>query len=224
MRDGTLFHVGQGCLSLWKGYAQTVRQRNSGLRRGILDSDKAWRHELAEAGELLTGLRARAAAQLAERLTKMAPTLSADLAGLEVVFRRGWDRSQTLLEALERNADSDAAQGFTQVGPHRADLRLMREGVVAAEVLSRGQMKLTLVALKLVQGRLIEEASAAAPLYLVDDLPAELDRVHCANVCEQLGSRRQVVLTAVDRGSLEAAWGGSPLSLFHVEQGEIVLG
>ena len=49
-------------------------------------------------------------------------------------------------------------------------------------------MKLTLVALKLVQGRLIEEASAAAPLYLVDDLPAELDRAHCANVCEQLGS------------------------------------
>ena len=93
----------------------------------------------------------------------MGPTLSADLAGLEVVFRPGWDRSQTLLEALERNADSDAAQGFTQVGPHRADLRLMREGVLAAEVLSRGQMKLTLVALKLVQGRLIEEASAAAP-------------------------------------------------------------
>ena len=58
----------------------------------------------------------------------------------------------------------------------------------------------------------------------MDDLPAELDRAHCANVCEQLGSRRQVVLTAVDRGSLEAAWGGSPLSLFHVEQGEIVLG
>ena len=222
--DGTLFHVEQGFLSLWRRYAQTVRQRNSGLRRGILNSDKAWRHELAETGELLTGLRARAAAQLAERLTEMGPTLSADLAGLEVVFRPGWDRSQTLLEALERNADSDAAQGFTQVGPHRADLRLMREGVLAAEVLSRGQMKLTLVALKLVQGRLIEEASAAAPLYLVDDLPAELDRAHCANVCEQLGSRRQVVLTAVDRGSLEAAWGGSPLSLFHVEQGEIVLG
>jgi DNA replication and repair protein RecF len=222
--DGTLFHVEQGFLSLWRRYAQTVRQRNSGLRRGILDSDKAWRHELAETGELLTELRAHAAAQFAEKLIEMAPTLSADLAGLEVVFRRGWDRSQTLLQALERNAESDAAQGFTQVGPHRADLRLMREGVVASEVLSRGQMKLTLVALKLVQGRLIEEVSAAAPLYLVDDLPAELDRTHCANVCEQLGSGRQVVLTAVDRTSLEAAWGESPLSLFHVEQGQMIAG
>ena len=77
----------------------------------------------------MTALRARAAAELAERLLDLAPTLSADLAGLEVRFRRGWDRSQTLLEALERNAGSDAAQGFTQVGPHRADLRLMREGV-----------------------------------------------------------------------------------------------
>ena len=86
--DGTLFHVEQGFLSLWKRYAQTVRQRNSGLRRGILKSDKAWRHELAETGELLTGLRARAAAQLAERLTEAGASTLADLAGLEVVFRR----------------------------------------------------------------------------------------------------------------------------------------
>ena len=93
--------------------------------------------------------------------------------------------------------------------------------MLAAEVLSRGQLKLALVALKLVQGRLIESASAVPPLYLVDDLPAELDQTHCASVCEELGRGRQVILTAVDRGSLEAAWGGSPLNLFHVEQGQV---
>ena len=47
---------------------------------------------------------------------------------------------------------------------------------------------------------------------LVDDLPAELDRAHCASVCAQLGMGRQVILTAVDRGSLEAAWAMGPLS------------
>jgi hypothetical protein len=55
------------------------------------------------------------------------------LAGFEVVFRAGWDQKLSLFEALERNADSDTAQGFTQVGPHRADLRLMRDGSLAAE-------------------------------------------------------------------------------------------
>ena len=97
----------------------------------------------------------------------------------------------------------------------------MQNGVLAAEVLSRGQLKLALVALKLVQGRLIEEASVVSPLYLVDDLPAELDQTHCASVCKELGRGRQVILTAVDRGSLETAWGGNPLNLFHVEQGRV---
>jgi DNA replication and repair protein RecF len=98
----------------------------------------------------------------------------------------------------------------------------MRDGVLAAEVLSRGQLKLALVALKLVQGVLIEDASSLSPLYLVDDLPAELDREHCARVCEQLGAGRQVILTAVDRAPLEAAWGEKPLNLFHVEQGQVL--
>ena len=220
--DGTLFHVEQGFLSRWKRYALAVKQRNSGLRRGILGSDKAWRQEIAEIGTVLTQQRRAAAEKLAYELDRLAPALSDDLAGLEVVFRAGWDQKLSLFEALERNAESDSAQGFTQVGPHRADLRLMRDGVLAAEVLSRGQLKLALVALKLVQGVLIEGASSLPPLYLVDDLPAELDREHCARVCGQLGAERQVILTAVDRTTLEAAWGEQPLNLFHVEQGRVL--
>jgi len=221
--DGTLFHVEQGFLSHWKRYALAVRQRNSGLRRGILGSDRAWRHEIAETGTLLTQQRQAVAEKIAHELATIAPALSDDLAGLEVVFRAGWDQKLSLFEALERNAESDSAQGFTQVGAHRADLRVMRDGVLAAEVLSRGQLKLALVALKLVQGVLIEGASSLPPLYLVDDLPAELDREHCGRVCEQLGAGRQVILTAVDRAPLEAAWGEQPLNLFHVEQGQVLV-
>ena len=208
--DGTLFHVEQGFLALWRRYIQAVRQRNGGLRHGILDADSAWRRQLAEAGELLTAYRAQMAEQLSDRLAVLAASLSGDLADVSVQFRRGWDRSLDLAEALERNGQRDAAQGFTQVGPHRADLRVMVGDMLAADILSRGQMKLLLVALKLVQGRLIEESGPTRPLYLVDDLPAELDAAHCASVCKELGVNRQVVLTAVDRAALETAWQAGP--------------
>ena len=221
--DGTLFHVEQGFLTLWRRYAHAVRQRNGGLRRGILEADSAWRHQLAEAGDLLTAHRAQMAEQLSDRLAVLAASLSEDLADVSVQFRRGWDRSLNLAEALERNGHRDAAQGFTQVGPHRADLRVMVGDALAADILSRGQMKLLLVALKLVQGRLIEESGPTQPLYLVDDLPAELDAAHCASVCKELGVNRQVVLTAVDRGALETAWHAGPLSVFHVEHGRVAL-
>jgi DNA replication and repair protein RecF len=219
--DGTLFHVERGFLGAWRRYAQAIRQRNAGLRRGILDGDGAWREELARTGEQLTAARAGIARQLGETLCEITPQLSDDLQGIELVFRPGWDRRETLAAALDKSAETDKAQGFTRVGPHRADIKLSRDGVLVSEVLSRGQMKLMFVAIKLAQGKLIEALSHRAPLYLIDDLPAELDRSHRAAVCAELGTERQVVLTAVDRESLEAAWGGHPLDLFHVEQGVI---
>jgi len=219
--DGTLFHVEQGFLAVWRRYAQAIRQRNAGLRRGILDGDSAWREELAQTGEQLTAVRAAVATQLGEKLCEIAPQLSDDLRGVELAFRPGWDRRETLAAALDKSAQTDKIQGFTRVGPHRADIKLTRDGVLVSEVLSRGQMKLMFVAIKLAQGQLIEALSHRAPFYLIDDLPAELDQAHRAAVCTELGAQRQVLLTAVDRGSLEAAWGGHPLELFHVEQGVI---
>ena len=105
--DGTLFHVEKGFLTLWRRYAHAVRQRNGGLRRGILGADSAWRHQLAEAGELLTAYRTQMAAKLSDRLAVMATSLSGDLAEVSVQFRRGWDRSLDLLEALDRNGQRD---------------------------------------------------------------------------------------------------------------------
>lgn len=219
--DAILFHVEPSFLGSWRRYQQTLRQRNMGLRHGILDADDAWLKELAETGEKLTESRARGAAQLEGWLLGLAPSLSDDLADIALSFRAGWDRKESLQGSLERHRDSDRSQGFTQVGPHRADLRLASGGVNAAEVLSRGQLKLLMVALRLAQGRMIEVASQAEPLYLVDDLAAELDARHCANVCQALAGGRQVILTAVDRTALEGSWAGGPLEVFHVEQGSI---
>ena len=88
--DGTLFHV-EHSLPLWRRYAQAMRQRNGGLRRGILEGDAAWRQELAETGERLTQSGAIADA-LSAQLAEMAPKLSAELANVSVVFRPGWDK------------------------------------------------------------------------------------------------------------------------------------
>ena len=46
--------------------------------------------------------------------------------------------------------------GFTQQGPQRAELKTSLSKRPAVEVLSRGQQKLVVSALKLAQGRLLE--------------------------------------------------------------------
>jgi len=59
--------------------------------------------------------------------------------------------------------------------------------------------------------------------YLVDDLPAELDRNHRITLCELLDEMKcQVFITSVDADIIEDRWQDkSAIQRFHVKQGEI---
>lgn len=220
--DGTLFHVEQGFLGDWRRYMRVLKQRNAGLRRGIIDADDAWLDELVRAGEMLAQARDGIVEQLSGRFAQIALGLSPSLQGVELNSRNGWDATMSLREALEKSRQSDRDRGFTQVGPHRADVRIRLNGRAAADNLSRGQSKLVLTALKLAQGEVIADLTSAPPVYLVDDIIAELDVPHAQKVCELLAQRRgQVFMTAVEEPSLRRFWPGEEFKMFHVEQGLI---
>ena len=220
--DGTMFHVEHDLLRVWQGYYRVLRQRNSGLRRGILATDGAWRAELAEYGCQLSEMRARWVTVLGGYTRALLQTLSPELADVTVSLRQGWDTTCSLSEALIKSVSSDVKQGFTHVGPHRGDLRLQVDGRPVSDVFSRGQVKLVVVALKLAQGQVMKEALGSGPVYLVDDLVSELDGYHAGHVCEVLAAGgSQIVLTSVDADQAAGLWPSSKMTLFHVEQGNI---
>ena len=220
--DGTLFHVEQGFLSCWRAYQRALRQRNAGLRRGTLASDEGWRREMARAGEVLTRIRQEWVERLAAKTQVLGKGLSPSLQDLTLQFRPGWDVQRSLLSALDERLVSDRQQGFSQTGPHRAEVKILVGGRPASEVLSRGQLKLAVTALKLSQGQLLADGPAGAPLYLVDDISAELDADHSLAVCALLASSdAQIILTSASQSDLERLWPLQSLALFHVEQGGI---
>ena len=92
----------------------------------------------------------------------------------------------------------------------------------AVEVLSRGQQKLVVSALKLAQGRLLEATTGRSCLYLIDDLPAELDNAHRRVFCQWLESMHcQAFITSVDHDALADMWQpATPVSMFHVKRSE----
>ena len=106
------------------------------------------------------------------------------LRGLESLLRydRGWAEGSTLDAELQRMMDTDRRYGSTQLGPQRADLLLLLNRTPAADVLSRGQQKILVSALKIAQGRLLSENLGVDCLYLIDDLPSELDPENRARV------------------------------------------
>ncbi|MBY4676580.1 DNA replication/repair protein RecF [Marinobacterium arenosum] len=222
--DWGSFHAERSFIQLWRGFRRVLKQRNTLLKCGKIDYRlrAVWDREFVRYAEQLTDQRAR-------YIELLKPAFEAILARLlsgvsvEIGFRPGWDRKRPLDQHLAESFERDLRQGFTSYGPQRADLRVKADGYNAAERLSRGQKKLVVSALKLAQGSLFHQLSQRACIYLIDDLPSELDSHHSQTFCEYLaGANNQCFITCVDRRSLPQSWGAAvDTAHFVVEDGSV---
>ncbi|CAM3882758.1 DNA replication/repair protein RecF [Vreelandella rituensis] len=218
--DWGVFHVKHEFLSIWKRVRRALKHRNALLRHGRIEPDllSAWEHELAVWGDQIDRLRQ---AWFQEFLPVFEDTLQAllPLSGLTLRYSRGWDKSRSLADVLIQARKSDEQMGFTQQGPQRADLKIRLNKQPAVEVLSRGQQKLVVSALKLAQGRLLESITARHCVYLIDDLPAELDVQHRQRFCQLLEQMQcQAFITSVEPSALNDVWhAATPVRMFHVK-------
>lgn len=224
--DWGVFHVEHRFLPAWQRLQKSLKQRNSLLRRGRIERSmlSPWETELVAAGEQIDLFRREYISQLKPVFEAVLGELL-QLDGLSLSYYRGWDKERSLAEVLDSQFDRDLSIGHTQSGPQRADLRLRIQGLNAAEVLSRGQQKLVVCALKLAQGRMLKEFGRQQDcVFLVDDLPSELDQNHRQALCSLLESLDcQVFITCVEPEPLLNCWKKeTPLSMFHVEHGHIV--
>ena len=92
-------------------------------------------------------------------------------------------------------------------------------GKSAREVLSRGQQKLTAIAMTLAQIRLLQEQTQTTPTLLLDDPAAELDSTHLQRFIDVVGQLKcQLVLTSL-QPQLDLF--GRAERVFHVERGRV---
>ena len=220
--DWGVFHVEPRFMSTWQRLQKALRQRNSWLRHGTLDavSQAAWDRELCLASAEIDEYR-RAYIKALKPVFEQTLSELLELEGLTLSYYRGWDKDRELSAVLAASVHRDQQMGHTQAGPQRADLRLKLGAHNAAEILSRGQQKLVVCALRIAQGHLVSQARRGQCIYLVDDLPSELDEQHRQALCRLLEDLRcQVFITCVDHELLREGWQTeTPVALFHVEQG-----
>ena len=236
--DWSVFHVKHlGFYEGWSRYRKAVKQRNTLLRRGKLSDAMLtpWEGEIALTGAKITAMRRAQFAELEQGFNELLLSLQCredeqsgallDGSKFSMRFIRGWDDNEgglgaeALRDSLRNARDQDVRQGFTRIGPHRADIRFTYGGAGAADVLSRGQIKTLVCALKLAQCGLMRRQGLDV-LLLVDDLPAELDRERRAalfGLIAQLGV--QVFATSIEEADLDDAWlaGSKEIKRFHVE-------
>lgn len=221
--DWGLFHVEPDFLPLWRRYARALKQRNALLKARIRNAQlDAWDHELVEAGEPLTRRRQAYLETLELRLQTVAADLVPALGLARLQFQPGWSRDGlSLADALLVARDRDLANGFTSVGPHRADWRIDYLALPGREALSRGQAKLTALSVLLAQAEGHAAARGEWPVVALDDLASELDRRHQRRVLERLlGCGAQVFITGTEPPpALDDL--AAEIEMFHVEQGVV---
>jgi DNA replication and repair protein RecF len=214
--DWGVFHVEHGFLDAWQRYRRALQQRNAALRAGAAEAAWAWDATLADAGALMETLRRKALDRLEPLVTARAAALLDDPP--ELKYLPGWAEGPCLLEALRQARERDLAMGTTQVGPHRADLRIALRTRRARETVSRGQEKLLVAALMMAQVAMVSEALQGRAVLLVDEPGADLDRARLGRFQAVLWETpAQVFLTALDKHTFDPPPGSR---LFHVEHGK----
>jgi DNA replication and repair protein RecF len=220
--DWGVFYINNDFLRIWRGYVQVLKQRNAALRMHRSKTEvQAWTDELIPKAAQLDALRQEYINQLFPLLLNTVGELIA-LPGLHLGYYRGWDADRDYGQVLQGALDRDMQLGYTQFGPHRADIKVTINRVFAKDILSRGQQKLFVCAMILAQGALLNSCANKKPIYLIDDLPAELDVVSRTNLIALLSKQQtQIFVTALERHTLVDALATLPLKMFHVEQGKI---
>ncbi len=132
---------------------------------------------------------------------------------------------RVLEEAVHRSRAEDIRRWATQVGPHRDEFRFLLNGTSVQLYASQGQHKTLLVALKVAEFRFLRERLRERPVFLLDDVFSELDRLRSGRILAMIGDLGQAVITATDAGVFGEALAAHPGNrLFEVEHGTVRAG
>lgn len=220
--DWGVFHVEHEFYQTWKNVFRLLKQRNALLRQVTSYGPLAyWDEQLDKFSGALNEFRANYCAALLPVVQQICQELLPEYS-IQATFYNGWPVEQSLSQLLEMNFERDRILGHTSTGPHRADLRLKAEGVPVQDLLSRGELKLLVCALRLSQGLYLRQHSEKSCLFLIDDFASELDKDKRYVLAKRLQQcESQIFISAIDEQPLQEMIQEFDCRLFHVKQGSL---
>jgi DNA replication and repair protein RecF len=157
-------------------YREALRQK-----RGLLLADGAgieiWNELLAATAADVIAQRHRYVELLKAHLARVLQASGLPFPAIELSYRpsppTGLEGAEVIAAALDRMADRERRRQMPLLGPHRDELEILWGGHEIRRVASAGERKSLSLMLLAAHGRVMEEAGRP-PLYLLDDMDAEL--------------------------------------------------
>ncbi|MBI2786413.1 MAG: DNA replication and repair protein RecF, partial [Legionella longbeachae] len=219
MLDWGLFHVKREYLFILKEYKKVLQQRNALLKKHAPYSHFIpWDKQLSDFADQLHQLRENYFQRWQNEFIKVLNELT-DL-DCKLIYLKGWDRKNTgknLEQILVENFNSDQQKFYTQYGAHQADILIETDRYKAKHVLSRGQQKIILFAMKMAQSHFLDNEC----LYLIDDLSSELDEENQRKIIIYLSKQKgQFFITTTSQLNYVNAYISTEHYLrYHIDEG-----
>lgn len=205
----------------WSRYRRALKAKNLLLKEGRPRDAEILSYEeiLVEHGTVLMESRARLIAELTPLAAESQRVVSGKDEPLTLHYlpASGPDLRESMLLAKERETRLRQAV----VGPHRDELDLRIHGMPAADFASEGQQRTLALALKLAQGKLLENRSGKLPIYLMDDIFGELDPGRRNALMNHLPANAQKWITTTHLGWLQETPEIAGISRFLVSSGKV---
>ncbi|MFZ4985772.1 MAG: DNA replication/repair protein RecF [Blastocatellia bacterium] len=229
--DRGIFSIHPAYLGTLTDYNRILKQKNALLRQAAESGHPAgsralvepWNDQLVEFGRLIHEARVDYVARLASEIN---PTLF-QAEQIQIRYRSSLeergdlsDYARLLRERLELRLPSELAVGHSLVGPHRDDLEILADGREIARFGSSGQQRSALLILDLAQLHVYYGVFEEYPVFLIDDLDAELDRARIGILLDYLADRSQTIVSTSKRSLADSY--RNRATLLEVDAGCIV--
>jgi DNA replication and repair protein RecF len=230
-----------GIVSIYPPFVQTLADYNRVIRQknSLLQSAQDKGFTLEKVAELLEPWNEQVI-QLAARIHKariryverLNEVLEKKLFGKEEVSIRYVsslegkgdlsDYAALLQERLNLRVQAELASGYSLIGTHRDDLEINFDGHDLRKYGSSGQQRSALLILQLATLSVYFEQNKEYPLFLLDDIDAELDYKRIGQLLEFLSDKTQTFVTTSKESFIEKFGAGA--EIFTIENGVNISG
>jgi DNA replication and repair protein RecF len=130
------------------------------------------------------------------------------------------DYEDLLRSRLKLRLTAEMAAGHSLIGPHRDDLEILLDEREIRVFGSSGQQRSALLILDLAAISLYNLVSNEHPVFIIDDVDAELDEGRIRHLLEYLESRTQTFITTSKRSYVEGFF--SRANVYEIEDGKVL--
>jgi len=225
-----------GIVSIYPPFVQTLTDYNRVIRQknSLLQSAQEHKFSIEKTAELLEPWNEQLI-HLATRIHKariryverLQEVLEKKLFGKEEVSIRYVsslegkgdlsDYAALLEERLKLRVQAELVSGYSLIGTHRDDLGILFDGHDLRKFGSSGQQRSALLILQLATLSVYHLQNQEYPLFLLDDIDAELDYKRIGGLLEFLSDKTQTFVTTSKESFVEKFGAGA--EIFNIENG-----